>query len=314
MGIKHTFQSAQADGGNAGLVRPSNWNANHVIDSEVEIPYVATPGAPSATGVNIFAEKIANRYMLATKAPVGAAVQPVQLWLPRTQVVCWQGIGHNTTTANGLGYGLTFSGASQAARGVSYSYFGYNRRVGTLSAAGAGSACGFRTGSGGLLLGNGTLGGFLVVITFGVSDAATVAGAQQFVGVCGSTGALTDQDPAAMLRCIGVGHNGYDANLQFYANTATTPSKTDLGSNFPKNTLSTDWYELTLYAPPNESEKVYYQLHRKNTGHVATGSATLSGFVAAVTALSPNAFRSNGATALAVGIDVGTVYEERAAA
>jgi hypothetical protein len=158
---------------------------------------------------------------------------------------------------------------------------------------------------------NGTLGGFLVVLTFGVSDAATVSGAQQFIGICGSTSALADQDPAAMLRCIGVGHAAGDSNLCFYANTAANFTKTPLGSSFPKNTLSTDWYELALYAPPNEQDTVYYQLTRRNTGDTISGSGSLPGLAAAGTVLTPNCFRSNGATALAVALDMGTIYEER---
>lgn len=33
MGVKHAFQSAKADGADTSLVRPSNWNAEHTIDS-----------------------------------------------------------------------------------------------------------------------------------------------------------------------------------------------------------------------------------------------------------------------------------------
>lgn len=36
MQIKHTFQSAKSDGGDATLVRPSNWNANHTIVDPIE--------------------------------------------------------------------------------------------------------------------------------------------------------------------------------------------------------------------------------------------------------------------------------------
>lgn len=37
MGITHTFVSAKADGGDATLVRPSNWNAVHTIDDVVRV-------------------------------------------------------------------------------------------------------------------------------------------------------------------------------------------------------------------------------------------------------------------------------------
>lgn len=33
MAIKHTFVSAVADGSDTGLVRPTNWNADHTIEN-----------------------------------------------------------------------------------------------------------------------------------------------------------------------------------------------------------------------------------------------------------------------------------------
>ena len=40
MAVKHTFVSAIADGGDASLVRPSNWNASHSVDSgQATIPF-----------------------------------------------------------------------------------------------------------------------------------------------------------------------------------------------------------------------------------------------------------------------------------
>lgn len=36
MSIKHAFVSARPDAADATKVRPSNWNANHVIDGNVD--------------------------------------------------------------------------------------------------------------------------------------------------------------------------------------------------------------------------------------------------------------------------------------
>lgn len=37
MAIKHAFVSSKADGADTSLVRPSNWNADHVIDGGIAI-------------------------------------------------------------------------------------------------------------------------------------------------------------------------------------------------------------------------------------------------------------------------------------
>mgnify|MGYP003336481905 CR=1 FL=1 len=50
--------------------------------------------------------------------------------------------------------------------------------------------------------------------------------------------------------------------------TATTIA---LGANFPANGLSTDLYELALYAPPNGST-VDYRIENFVTGGVASGT------------------------------------------
>ena len=51
MAVTHAFVSAISDGGDANLVRPSNWNADHVGDLSA---FIITNEAPSGTinGVN----------------------------------------------------------------------------------------------------------------------------------------------------------------------------------------------------------------------------------------------------------------------
>ena len=44
MGIKHAFVSAIADGADATLVRPSDWNAEHVLAENASAPPAAAIG------------------------------------------------------------------------------------------------------------------------------------------------------------------------------------------------------------------------------------------------------------------------------
>ena len=88
---------------------------------------------------------------------------------------------------------------------------------------------------------------------------------------------------------------------------AQTP--VDLGVNFPVNTLSADIYQLILYQPAKDNTRVLYQVTRLNTGHIATGvltGTTGTQLPATTTSLSPAVWRSNNASALAVGLDIFT--------
>jgi hypothetical protein len=72
-------------------------------------------------------------------------------------------------------------------------------------------------------------------------------------------------------------------------------------------------YELVLFAPPSSNNTVYYEVTRLNTGHVASGTLTGTAGTAlpsSTTLLCFNSFRSNNATALAVGIDFASTYLE----
>lgn len=57
MAIKHAFTSAKTDGGDATLVRPSDWNAAHILDAELPNKVLAGPisGTSAAPTFRLFA-------------------------------------------------------------------------------------------------------------------------------------------------------------------------------------------------------------------------------------------------------------------
>jgi hypothetical protein len=75
MPIRHAFQSAVADGADATLVRPSNWNADHVLTSFELSVVTASPGANqndySPTGWN---DAEPNRAALLALTPTASVV------------------------------------------------------------------------------------------------------------------------------------------------------------------------------------------------------------------------------------------------
>jgi len=89
--IKHAFVSGKTDGVDATLVQPSNWNAEHTIDTYLDYPATTIPAAP-VSGLRTFARSRAGRILPHIIGPSGVdvALQPalfgntVFMWLPGT--------------------------------------------------------------------------------------------------------------------------------------------------------------------------------------------------------------------------------------
>lgn len=313
MGLAHSVTATGTNDG-AKQVSVNAWNADHVINAALDFPIQASDPAVAASGkVNAFAKKFAEAGVMAYRGTTGLA-KAVQsaLWGPRLRALV---AAHSATTFTLIGgLAATFTGTATARSFATTNLFTRAPRVQALSAATAGSLAGVRYGVATITTGDGAgLGGFFVSCRFGCSDTATVAGARQFVGVSNSIAAPTNVEPSTLTNVIGVGHGASDTNLKIFYGGSAAQTPIDLGANFPANTLSTDLYDLTLYAPSDTTGTVHYRVERVNTGHVATG--TLSGAAtvlpAATTALTIlQAWRTNNATALAVGLDFSHVYCE----
>lgn len=274
----------------------------------------APPSAPAAGSMIQWAQPIAGREMPWFQGPGGqsATIQPL---FARNKVGIWSPPGNATTVPGVDGFtGLTLVGTATARNVATTNMFTRARRLGLVSAAGTGSLASARQAAAQFTVGAGSgLGGFFKVVRFGISDAATVAGARMFVGMSATTGAPTNVEPSTLLNCVGVGHGAADTNLKLFRGGSAAQAPIDLGANFPTNTLNTDLYELALFTPPSSAD-VRYEVTRLNTGHVATGTLANSGGVAlpSTTTLLTGTwlYRTNNATALAVGIDLVSDYVE----
>lgn len=279
---------------------------------------VATnPAAPSTGSVTLFRKSVGGRQLPAFIGPSGldSALQPL---LARNKVGFWCPPGNGTTVPGVLGFtAFSVTGTATGRNVATTRMFTRMRRLGYVSATAAGSLAGARVAVAQITLGTTAsgipVGGFFKIIRFGCSDAATVDGARQFVGISASTGAPTNVEPSTLVNSIGVGHGAADTNLFLYWGGSAAQTPIDLGVNFPANTLSVDVYELALFCASGSAE-VNWQVTRLNTGHVASGTltGTLGTQLPAVTTLltySQN-WRSNNATALAVGLDIFSDYIE----
>jgi hypothetical protein len=276
---------------------------------------VATPGAAPANTVTLFAQTVAGRMMLAMIGPSGLAAG-LQPFLGRNSVGYWRPPGNANTVPGVLGYTAPTAVGTATARNVATTnFFTRLRRLGYVSAATAAAFAETRVAVAQITIGNGAgVGGFTKIVRFGCSDAATVAGARQFVGVSSSTAAATNVEPSTLTNVIGVGHGAADTNLKLFFGGSAAQVPINLGVNFPVNTLSADAYELALFASPNLTS-VGYMVTRLNTGAVASGllTAATAGvqLPAPATLLSYHkAWRTNNATLLAVGLDIISDYIE----
>ncbi len=270
---------------------------------------------PPAGTMRLYAKELAGRVLPRYIGPSGldSFLQPI---MARNKIGYWCPPGNSTVLPGVMGYtGPTTVGTTTTRNITTANQLTRMRRVGFVSSATAGSLASFRVAVAQITVGTGSgLGGFMKVTRFATSDNATVSGARMFVGVSATTTAPSNVEPSTLLNCIGVGHGAADTNLKIYYGGSVAQTPIDLGVNFPANTLSADVYELALYASPNSSSLVSYEVTRLNTGDVATGDLTgTSGtqLPAATTLMTYMwAYRTNNATALAVGLDIVSDYIE----
>jgi hypothetical protein len=314
MALKHAFTSAAGASGDATQVDGPKWNDGHVFDSDgADFPTRTTPPSTPASGkATLYARKIGGRGMLGGvgESGVASAFQP---FFARNKISMLTYAGNSGLAAAIQSFGMavpsTF-GSSTARNVASTNLLKSMRRNGYVSAATTDSRCGFY-GLPQYLRGSmAQVGGFHAVFRFGCSDAATVAQARTIVGMTSTSSDITSQ-PSVATNCVFMGTTGGDANFAIYHNDGSgTCTKIDLGSDFPDHTLSEDVYEFALFCAPNGSQ-IEYEVTRLNRPDIvpATGVIT-SNLPVNTTLLLPQVHRTNGSTALAVGIDIVGFYIE----
>lgn len=322
MAIKHALVSAKTDGGDATLVQPSNWNANHTIDSEVTFPVVASPATPAASNFNLYGKNIGfTRTMPTVIGPSGIdyVLQPA---LFRQKIGSWSPPGNATTVPGVVGTGAWSSVGTATGRNVATTnLMTRQRRLGYVSSATAGSLSSIRTGVAQYTTGTGAgLGGFFSAWRFNFSDAAAVTGARAFVGFLSATGAPTNVEPSTYTNGIGIAQLSSDSTqLYLVYGGSAAQTAVALTTGFPPyvGTVGVTTgvpYDFTVWCSPTSNGVINWQLTRLDTG-ATTGNTITPGTPgtqtpASTTLLNPVAWRCNNATALAVGMDIVNFYIE----
>ena len=271
------------------------------------LPDTPSPTVPSDGYGTIFMKKIAGRMMAAQIGPSGLDTT-LQANLGGNKVALWMPPGGAATPGVFGMAALTATGTATARTVATTNLLTRMTRLGFVSAATAGALAGAREAVAKFTTGAGPgLGGFFARYRFGISDAATVAGARMFVGLDALTAAPTNIDPSTKVHCVGVGQIAASNNLQIIYGNATAKTPIDLGADFPANT-NTGAYELNLFSPP--AGGVHWHVRRLNTPFEASGFLASTDTPAATALLCHQLWRCNNATALAVGLDVCGIYIE----
>lgn len=276
-------------------------------------------GTPT-TGVSMFAKQLASRVFPAFVGPSGLDVvtQP-GMW--RQKIAVWNPPGNATTVPAVFGIAAPTAVGTATTRNVAATnIFTRTKRLGYVSAATAGALTGhyntvaqFTTGTGA------GLGGFFYSCRFGFTDATTVAGVRSFVGMSSSTAAFTNVEPSTITNCIGVAQLS-TSSTQLYIVYGGSAAQTaiPLGTNFPPviaaGVTNGIAYDFTVFCPPNSNGVVHYRLERIGTGLFVEGSIVPgtpgTQTPSNSTLLAHRAWRTNNATAAAVGIDIIGFYIE----
>lgn len=285
-------------------------------DGDFMLPAIATiPAAPAAGILSVFVKNIGGRLMLSQVGPSGldSAFQP---HLGGDRAAWWQPLGNSTTVPITTGIAAaTVQGTTTARNVATTNILTRVRRLGHVSAATAGSLAGIYFPLAQYAIGDGTgLGGFTYRFRFSNSDAAAVTGARTFVGMSSSIAAATNVEANTLTNSFGIAQLSTDAT-QWYIVYGGSAAQTAiaLGTTLGAPTLVNTIFEIALFAYPNLNNQVGYTVINLGSGVSVSGTLTgTAGTVlpASTTFLAPRAWRCNNATALAVGIDLSSLYLE----
>lgn len=290
-------------------------------DNGITMPSAGTTSltVPASNTQQIAGRQIATRGMLTTYGPT-AAEYVCQPFMGRQHVGIWTAPGGAATVPGVTGItAITASGTATARVVTPGALATMMRRVGYPSAATAGSIGGGRMAVATVTCGSGTTNdgsGFLMLERWVESTPAVVSGQLAFCGMSSSTSApVATTNPNTLTNTVGIIQIPTDATQWYWyaggssANYVQTGIGTGIGA--PGGNSTTAW-ELAIYCPNGIANTYYMQLTNLTSGTIASTSVTGTSVQVpqSATILAWRHFVSNNATALAVGIDISSIYLE----
>lgn len=303
MPIKHAFTSGKADGGDATLVQPSNWNADHSIPDYIDLPAVAAPAVPGASTLRSWCKSRAGRMMLSAQDASGQD-GTFQNSLFGDYIIQFQ---PNTGTTVPLADGTIWTarnttGAMSTPAPAVTNRYTMMRRCEFAAGAVAGQASGIQAVPLQFILGNvASMGGFFFFCRFGFT--AYTSAARLFIGISAQNASFAATEPSTVANSVGLAKDSTDGTVSFLMRGGAA---TKNGSFTPAvNTI----YDFTMYALPN-STTINYRLVDETNGTTIFDNLSTSTNPPAVNTLM-SAWASVGASsAVAQTLGVSRLYVE----
>jgi hypothetical protein len=307
---------AGSPGGVSGEIQWNNAGAfAGAADVEIEggqlrLPSIASPTAPAAAGIKLYSRTLAGQEIPAFKLP--SAQSQTELYL---QTMIGEGgavifLPAGGTTVTTLGAVSSGTGTATAANVTNGTRRQRMKRIEYLVTTAATTAvAGWYHNASQHTVGgaNAWEGGFTFLMHGGPATGVATASHRFFMGMR-DVGTPTDVEPSTFLRCIGIGYDSADANLQFIRNDATgTATKIDLGASFaiPTTDRAAIW-RLRMFSPPGPTQSVSYEVTNIDTGVVASGTVTTD-LPSTTSFISPRIQASAGGTSSVIGVAIGSV-------
>lgn len=274
--IKHAFSSSVADGGDTSLVQPSNWNAEHSLETYLDFPaQTTTPSAPTATGTaRLYAGELATHplmYVTGYSEPDGYPIGPA-IWYSNNG--WWSGSGGASLNSLNMP-NATVGTISNPAASIG-NLQAMARRVQITSSSLAASQASVRNNqvvchTGGAHASTGSPGGYFLAGTVGtplVVASSTVG----FFGLRPATGAPTvTTAPSTLLNSVGFGFHPADSTWSFWSASAGSPGASTALTGF--DVSASAWHRFFIHNPPGVGGSViYWQAMNVHTGAVSSGS------------------------------------------
>lgn len=296
--LKHAFTSTVPDDSDETLVRPSNWNADHVIDNQGATFNIAssTPSAPESGKMKLYSFQ--SDGMLPTmefqdsagrKYNLGDFVDTGNFYYAGGGAVANGGFSFFRIGALSLtGTGLTYAEMSFSSTNKWYTYPQSGRRTGTTD----GNSAGIYASTGATPVLHTNLSapgyfGFYYKLRFGYYDQDNTVSTRSFAGL-GRSIPPSDVESSTLLYSIGVGTLSTDLTqlyLFYGGSVAQTPIALGTALGAPQRE---SLFQLELFAPSSLTRTVYYKVTNMITN--ATVEGVISGTAAAIPDQTVNLF------------------------
>ncbi|MFM7012598.1 MAG: hypothetical protein ACKO0Z_25245 [Betaproteobacteria bacterium] len=287
-----TYNDGGTFGGSSGLTY-NEANSRPVVPNGIELSEVATPSAPGTDKAVLFLRDRGIGKAFPTIIDQYGDLYPLGNSAMHVKTFGILKARANSGTPADLFHGITAINNGSAIDVTTGTYGRRHKMAYTSVAATLNSSAGFRAGIRSFF----REGGFYWRCRWSPSTAHDTLSGQTrgFWGVANSTAALSGAtDFSAQVNFIGFGWDAGQTTLRAGCNDGTgTATTTDLGANFPINTVDTDVYDVALFCDPADTTQVFYYVERINTGHTASGTFTTN-LPATTTGLGAQGWSSQG--------------------